>query len=433
MNDYNDNNDDNSNSNDITNTITIPKKFIPTPFQYHEIITITIDDITNLGSGVGRYLLPDGISSWVVMVPLCLPGEIVKARIYRNHQSYSDADLIEIIKPSSDRIIPLCKYFEICGGCQYQHITVSAQRLWKRQQVLSLLNRIGNITNITVNDVIGTDNYYGYRTKITPHYNAPRSVNDLKVGFQQRGTRIVIDIDQCIIAVPEINEKYESIRKELKNKMINKLPKKGATLLLRSCEEGVETDHTKIITQKVNGIEFKFKAGEFFQNNEFVIPLMVDHVIKHAIGDDCNYLIDAYCGSGLFSLCAASSFKRVEGVEVSDLAIKAAIKNAELNNITNANFICASSEAIFSKVQDLPRDNTIIILDPPRKGCDDDFLKQLIKFYPKKIVYVSCDPATQARDAKFIVDGGYRIKDVTPFDLFPQTRHIENVIVFIRD
>lgn len=94
--------------------------------------------------------------------------------------------------------------------------------------------------------------------------------------------------------------------------------------------------------------------------------------------------------------------------------------------------MCASSEAIFSKVQDLPRDNTVIILDPPRKGCDDSFLNQLIKFYPKKICYVSCDPATQARDAKIIIEGGYKIIDVTPFDLFPQTRHIENVIVFIR-
>jgi len=380
-----------------------------------------------------RYLLPDGISSWVIMVPLALPGELVRVRIYRNHASYSEADLVEVLKPSDDRIKPVCKYYEICGGCQYQHITVDAQRIWKKQQVISLLSRIGSINDVIVNDVIGSDNYYGYRTKITPHYNAPRSINELKIGFQQRNTRIVIDIDQCIIAVPEINKKYESIRQELKVTMSKKLPKKGATLLLRNCEEGVETDHRKIITQKVNGIVFKFKAGEFFQNNEFVIPLMVDHVIKHAIGDECTHLIDAYCGSGLFSLCAASSFKRVEGVEVSELAIEAARKNAELNNIKNANFMCASSEAIFSKVQDLPRDNTVIILDPPRKGCDDSFLNQLIKFNPKKVVYVSCDPATQARDAKIIIEGGYKIIDITPFDLFPQTRHIENVIVFLKN
>jgi len=356
----------NENDEDDNLIINTPKKFINEPFSYHQIIELKIDDLKNLGSGVGRYLLSDGKPHWVVMVPLSLPGEIVKARIFRNHNSYSEADLIEIIKASPDRIQPQCKYFETCGGCQYQHMTVSSQRLWKKNQVQSLLTRIGFLENIVVNDVIGSDNYYGYRTKITPHYNAPRSIDQLKIGFQQRGTRIVIDIDKCIIAVPDINKKYEEIRNELKTSFTKKLPKKGATLLLRSCEEGIETDHRNQITQKVNNIEFQFKAGEFFQNNEFVIPLMVNHVIKHAIGDGCTHLIDAYCGSGLFSLCSAQHFQRVEGVEVSELAVEAARKNAKSNNIKNCNFMCASSEAIFSKVQDLPRDNTVIIIDPPR-------------------------------------------------------------------
>ena len=166
------------------------------------------------------------------------------------------------------------------------------------------------------------------------------------------------------------------------------------------------------------------------------MQLMVDHVLKFATGDGCTELIDTYCGSGLFALCAASSFAQVLGVEISEKAIDAAKKNAALNNITNAQFISGVSEDIFGlasqKIPLAKRDNAVVIIDPPRAGCDERFLSQLFKFGPKKLVYVSCDPATQARDAKVIAANGYRVVDVTPFDLFPQTRHIENVMVFMR-
>jgi 23S rRNA (uracil1939-C5)-methyltransferase/tRNA (uracil-5-)-methyltransferase len=353
-------------------------------------------------------------------------------KVFRNHKSYSEADLVEVIVASADRVKPECEYFEICGGCQYQHLSVPAQRDWKRKQVTSLLERIGGIHDVSVNEVVGTAEHYRYRTKITPHYDAPKTVADLKVGFQKRGTRVMIDIPQCIIATDAINAKYLEVRTTLTETMKIKVPKKGATLLLRECEEGVETDHRALISQRVNGVLFRFKAGEFFQNNHFVLPLMVDHVLSKASGDGCTHLIDAYCGSGLFSLCGAKSFETVTGVEVSELAIVAAKASAVENNITNVQFFCSSSEMIFKQVGHLPKDETCILLDPPRKGCDDVFLKQLFAFRPKKIVYVSCDPSTQARDAQAIVQAGYFITDCTPFDLFPQTRHIENVLTFIR-
>lgn len=421
-------------------------KFVDYPFSYQQEITLTVDDVTNLGVGVGRVTLEgnsNNSTSWVVMVPLVLPGEKVKVKVFRNHATYSEADLVEIITASPDRVEPECPYFEICGGCQYQMMSVTAQRRWKRAQVESLMTRLGGVelspSGLTVGETVGTEHVYGYRSKITPHYNAPKVAQDLKVGFQKRGTRIVIDVAQCVIATPGINVEFAKTRASLASQVAKKLPKKGATLLFREGEGGgIETDFRKNMVQRVKGVQFTFKAGEFFQNNAHVLPLMVDHVITlctaHVEGKEGKllHLIDAYCGSGLFSLCAAEEFVSVYGVEVSELAVQAAQANAKANNISNAQFLCGSSEAIFSKVKHLDREQTVMILDPPRKGCDKVFLDQLFAFSPKRVVYVSCDPATQARDAKILQDGGYRIKSITPFDLFPQTRHIECVVSFER-
>ena len=407
------------------------KSFITTPFLYHEEVIIEIEDLTNLGLGIGRHTLQDG-RKWVIMVPLVLPGEKVKVKIFRNHSTYSEADLVDIIFSSPDRVKPPCEYFAICGGCQYQHVNIDAQRQWKKSQVESLMQRIGGLDGLTVAETVGTSELYNYRTKITPHYDAPNQRDSLKIGFQKRGTRNIIDIDQCMIATPRINDRYLSARREVTDMIAQKKIKKGATLLFRDCEEGVETDHKKVITQKVGEVVFKFKAGEFFQNNAFVLPLMVDHVISQATSVGCSHLIDTYCGSGLFAVSAAKHFETVFGVEVSDLAVTAAIANAKLNKVENVEFICGVSERIFTKVSHFPRDSTVIIIDPPRKGCDDAFLKQLFSFLPKALVYVSCDPATQARDAKEIVAAGYKVLNITPFDLFPQTRHIENVMTFVR-
>lgn len=413
-----------------------PKGFKDFPFKYREERVVKIDNLSNLGQGVGRIKLEDG-SDWVVFVPLVLPGEEVRVRIFRNMPTYSEADLVDVISPSSDRITPQCQYFTVCGGCQYQHISIEKQRFFKKQQVQELLARIGGLDNVEVDDTVGTSDLYGYRSKITPHYDAPPKRNpqqDLKIGFKMRGTRVVLDIEQCIIATDAINAEYQHKREEVKSAVKANPPKKGATLLFRECDDlHIETDQRAIANQTVNGIKFQYKAGEFFQNNAFALPLMVDHVIEQAIeGGEMLNLIDTYCGSGLFALCAAKHFEVVYGVEVSDAAIKAAGKTAKANGIKNVNFVCGQSEAIFSNVQHLDRDKTVMIIDPPRKGCDQQFLDQLALYSPKKCVYVSCDPATQARDAKEIVKFGYKITNVTPMDLFPQTRHIENVITFVR-
>ena len=428
---------------------------------------MTIHDLTNLGVGVGRVDISDRMNSelapessnsstsWVVMVPKTLPGEQVVCKVFRNFKGYSDADLVSLATVSPDRVEPVCAYFDKCGGCQYQMMSTTAQREWKTKQVADLLQRLAGVeealAQTVVSPCIGTDEAYGYRSKITPHYNAPkRSVSELKIGFQQRGTRIIEDIPTCVIAMPALNAKYAERREEIRRNMEDTgLPKKGATLLFRqglklkeSGDEGgneekelvlhVETDHREMMEEVVMGVKFRYRAGEFFQNNPYALPVLVQHVLELVRGDGCDYLIDAYCGSGLFSLVGAGHFKNTYGVEISELATKAAQANADLNGITNARFYSGSAEAIFEQVSHLDRDKTCILLDPPRKGCDDVFLGQLFAFRPKKVVYISCDPATQARDTRDILAAGYSIKSVQPFDLFPQTRHIENVIYFSR-
>ena len=172
---------------------------------------------------------------------------------------------------------------------------------------------------------------------------------------------------------------------------------------------------------------FQFKAGEFFQNNPFILPTLVKHVIESAKPQTSHSLIDAYCGGGLFALSASSHFQKVAGIEISREGFEGARNNAVLNQVENVDFYLGDASTIFSEVGSLPRPCSLII-DPPRKGCDIDFLKQTLEFLPTRIVYVSCDPSTQARDAKILVEAGYKILHVQPFDLFPQTRHIENVL-----
>jgi tRNA/tmRNA/rRNA uracil-C5-methylase (TrmA/RlmC/RlmD family) len=424
--------------------------FQPWPFEYHEMLyKVKIHDLTNLGVGVARVDISDRLdsehaplgvsaqnSSWVVMVPRALPGEEVVVRVFRNFKGYSDADLIEVVEESPDRVTPKCEFFESCGGCQYQMMDIKAQRDWKTKQVASLLERLAGVASPRVSPAIGTDEEYFYRGKITPHYNAPKSAEDLRIGFQQRGTRVIEDIPTCVIATPAINQKYAEVREAVQNEVNLKLPKKGATLLFREgLKDGdvhVETNFRETIEERVLGTTFRYRAGEFFQNNAFALPVLVEHVMGLIKGDNCENLIDAYCGSGLFSLVGASHFKATYGVEISELAIRAAQSNAELNGITNAHFFSGAAEQIFEQVQHLDRAKTCILLDPPRKGCDALFLSQLFAFAPKKVVYISCDPATQARDTKEILAAGYEIRSVQPFDLFPQTRHIENVIYFMK-
>lgn len=425
-----------------------PPKFTDTPYTYLQELTVKIESLTNLGEGIAR----DGDNSWVVMVPHVIPGEVVKCQVFRNHANYSEATLVEVVEPSPERVEPECPLFGLCGGCQYQHISVGVQREWKRQQVVDSLTRIGGMENPNVKPTFGTDEIYRYRSKLTPHYDMPYKGHVRGIGFQKvkfptvyHGIdlsnvepRKVVDVERCHIATDGINEALPAVRDAARKRVADvyasgegqRVGKKGATLLFReTSEDGCVTDNTVDVSEKVNGMTFKFKAGEFFQNNPYVLPHMVDYVVARAKEGGAKNLIDAYCGGGLFCLSASSSFEKCAGIEISPLAVDCATRNAAINDIRNCLFLAGTASNIFANVS-FKSSETVIIVDPPRKGCDELFLDQLFKFRPTRLVYVSCDPSTQARDAKEIIANGYEVVDIQPFDLFPQTRHIENIMTF---
>jgi 23S rRNA (uracil1939-C5)-methyltransferase/tRNA (uracil-5-)-methyltransferase len=401
-----------------------PKGFTPHPYPYHHLLDLEIESITNLGLGIGRD------NGWVVQVPYVLPGERIKARIYRNHKNYSSADCILIVKASSNRVEPSCDLFGECGGCQYQHMEYAAQLEWKQKQVEDSFARIGGI-EFTVNQPIPSPQKYGYRSKLTPHFEKPHPAHSFKVGFLKQGTRrVLVDIDQCPIATPAINQAMLPAKQRLQDRLHGL--KKGGTLLFRDTNQSISTDPNEFVQERVGNLTFQFRAGEFFQNNPFILTDLVNYVIQQSQPQESSFLIDAYCGSGLFGISAASYFKKVIGIEISREGFLGAQANAELNRITNTEFILGDASSIFDTIDSTFRPCTLLV-DPPRKGCDQNFLSQALAFSPNYIVYISCDPATQARDAKILMDGGYSILDIQPFDLFPQTRHIESVMTLRKE
>jgi tRNA/tmRNA/rRNA uracil-C5-methylase (TrmA/RlmC/RlmD family) len=409
------------------------KKFVPFPFEYHQEIDITIDSLSNLGVGIAKVDIPASqeegeteTTKWVVFVPFALPGEKVRTRIFRNDNNCSQGDLIEVLEPSPHRIEPKCSLFGECGGCQYQHVDYPTQVKWKTRQVGELLQHMAGIDH-PVLPAIESPRQWNYRSKLTPHFQKPKNGKITSIGFLRNGQRNnILDVPQCPIAMEEINDALPLLRKLAHQNA--KEYKKGVTMLMRVTEGKVETNHRAIATEQVGELTFNFLAGDFFQNNPFILPAFTQYAAEQASKGGAKYLVDAYCGSGLFAVSLASSFEKVAGVEVSETAADWARANARQNNITNATFMAASAEAIFEDI-DFPADETAVVIDPPRKGCDEVFLNQLFAFGPSRCVYISCNPSTQMRDLKSFLDAGYILEEVQPFDLFPQTRHLECVVV----
>jgi 23S rRNA (uracil1939-C5)-methyltransferase/tRNA (uracil-5-)-methyltransferase len=392
-----------------------PNKFREGPFSYHQEVEVEIATLTNLGDGLGR------VDGWVVFVAGALPGEKVVVKIWHNAANYSRGDLVRVLVPSPHRVQPRCELFGECGGCQYQNMAYQEQLEWKRKQVAEVYERIGGL-KITIEACHPSPKQYGYRSKITPHFLAPKRA-DFPIGFLATGTsRRIVDVTKCPIATDAINAAYARARKDIRSRPGQF--ERGATLLFRECEEGVVSDSRQTVTEKVGKIKLKFLAGEFFQNNPSVLEHFVGHAISLAKSSGAKHLVDTYCGSGLFAISGARDFESVNGIEVSAEAARKAAENATLNGLTNCRFIAGSAESIFKNIA-IRGPEAAVIVDPPRRGCDESFLAQLNQFNPRRIIYISCAPDTQARDLKFLTQLGWKVISAKPFDLFPQTRHIE--------
>ncbi|HXQ80850.1 MAG TPA: class I SAM-dependent RNA methyltransferase [Opitutaceae bacterium] len=410
------------------------KTFNDRPFSYHKEVELSITTLTNLGLGLGRVALggPDAERGWVVMVAFALPGERVRARVFRNHANYSEADLVEVISASPHRIPPRCPLFGRCGGCQYQNLRYEEQLGWKRRQVGELMEHMAGL-KVAVAPVIGSPRPFGYRSKITPHFNLPAPGRELSIGFLRQGSRTeVVDVPRCEIATEPINARLSEAREAVRRRAGEGALTRGATLLFRDSGGIVTTRHEDRVVEEVpvgpgETLRLGFLARDFFQNNPFILPAFAGYVREQARSSGARFLVDAYCGSGLLALASAGAFERVVGVEVSESSVAFARDNAAANGIANASFTAGDASAIFSGLG-FPGRDTAVVIDPPRKGCDGAFLGQLFAFRPRAVVYVSCDPATQMRDLAGFLAAGYAVGAVQPFDLFPQTRHLECVI-----
>ena len=406
------------------------------PFPYHHELVLRIETLTHTGSGLGRVSLEEAPAcggknrgGWVVQVPFTIPGELVRARVFRNHANFSEADVMEILEPSEHRRPARCKLFMQCGGCQLQHIAYQQQLLFKKRGVEEALHRGAGVV-CEVSRVVGSPVEYGYRTKITPHFQKPRGGVVDAIGFLRHGQmHKLVDVEHCPIARDEINSALPLIREQVRARATRY--KNGATLLLRADDHGVHCQPHEICRQRVGGLEFLFPAGAFFQNNTHILPELTAHVTRTAKNTGASKLLDVYCGSGLLGLCAAKEFSEVIGVEIDEDSVLWAQQNATHNRIANARFFCGDAEKIFAHAPADARD-TVVVLDPPRAGCSESFLAQLINYAPCAVVYVSCHPATQARDIKEMLAAGYNVREVAVFDLFPQTHHVESVVLLTK-
>ncbi|KAK2850612.1 hypothetical protein FQN49_005491 [Arthroderma sp. PD_2] len=461
------------------------------PFPETEV---TISEMSSTGEGLA--LSPNG--DHVYIVPFALPGETARVRVYRTHaqKSYSSTDLIEILKPSPQRDDSLvkCQYFGKCSGCQLQMLPYNDQLQHKKRIIeKAYANFSGILPELipAIGDTMGSPMQYGYRTKLTPHFTQPARHRKQEhgsgpsevppIGFMMKGRRKVMDIEDCPLGTDIVRSGLKSERKRVAQNLHEY--KYGGTLLVREStnriekneenealpsddkvirttfpdyveEKRYETNQNAIAVEYVDRYQFRNIAGTFFQNNNSILPAFTGYVRDNALHPETKpdastseskipevsnpklkYLLDAYCGSGLFTIVLSDTFRSSLGIDVAASSIKCARENAILSNVPNTGFAAADAAALFLKVP-YPANQTLLVIDPPRKGCDTNFLNQLLAYGPSRVLYVSCNVHTQARDVGFLTEGKngvrYNIESIRGFDFFPQTSHVESVAVLTK-
>ncbi|KAJ1730946.1 tRNA(m5U54)methyltransferase [Coemansia biformis] len=450
---------------------------------------VFVHELTERGVGVATRESPEQLSElvsqggrpWIFAVSFTLKGERARIRSVRHGWGYTQADLLDVVEKSPLRIDAPCKYFGQCSGCQLQHIGYEQQLEFKRHAVERALAHANPLfAALTVLPPLPSPLQLGYRTKLTPHFELRRHERpeDVPIGFMISGQRRVLDIEDCIIGTDAVRRGLAEARRNARANMAGY--KRGATLIVRETnvppsgtsgdlastpnaelEKSYTLDPRSWVVDVVGDLKFSYPASSFFQNNASILPAFTGYVRDELTkwsgkltAPDTNSgalrtLVDAYCGSGLFGIACHSGFDKVIGIEISSESISCAGENAKVNNATNVEFVLGDASKIFEKTSASP-DNTAVIIDPPRKGSTPDFLDQLVAYGPRVIVYIACGVPAQARDLNYmycqgaiVVDGQsaspkakptavYQVAGIQPFDLFPQTYHVENIVTLVR-
>jgi 23S rRNA (uracil1939-C5)-methyltransferase len=381
-----------------------------------ERVTITLGNVAHEGGTVAHD------HGRTIFVDYGLTGETVVAELDRERAGVFFGRVIEVLDPSPYRISAPCQYFGQCGGCQWQHIDYSHQLDLKRQIVRDQLHRIGRFGEPPVSPTVGADNPFGYRNHI--RFSAkPRG----EVGFVRRGTHRFLRVDRCLIADPWINDALPKLQGKgggLHQIAIRRGVKTGDLLIhpdLSAVENSFPSGQ-KHYHEELLGHRFRVSGASFFQTNTPQAERLIELVRDRLAPQEHETLVDAYAGVGTFAVILAPLVKRVVAIEESAAAVDDAMVNAASS--PNVQYFKGKVEDVLPT---LDEQMDCLILDPPRMGAHPGAIAAVVAARPERIAYVSCDPATLARDLRLLVDGGYELLDVTPVDMFPQTYHIECV------
>ena len=450
------------------------------PVEKNRDYIVDISGLTSEGSGVAK------IEGFTIFVEGGLPGEQAEIRIVKVLKNYAFGKLLRTLKPSDRRVEPSCGVVKRCGGCQLQHMSYGAQLQYKTQQVKDAIERIGGLKGVTIHDAIGMDDPWRYRNKA----QFPVGMDgDVMIGFYANRSHEIINTPQCAIqdaindnvihTVREFIKKYnisvydENTGKGLIRHIVTRkgfrtgelmvcivingdsIPSdkaliemlKGSTDNLKSVVLNVNKKKTNVILGEKNIViygeeaiydyigEFKFRISplSFFQVNPIQTEVLYNKALEYADLKGDETVFDAYCGIGTISLFLSKNAKKVYGVEIVPQAIDNAKENAKLNGIGNVEFIVGESETVIPEMYKKGIKADVIVVDPPRKGCDEKLLDAIARMAPERVVYVSCNPATLARDLKYLTERGYEVREVQPVDMFPQTVHCEVVALVVRE
>lgn len=453
----------------------------PIAFRPKDIIELTITGLGSSGEGVGKE------QGFTFFVPGALPGERVQAQITLLKKNYGLGRLVKLLVPSQDRTAPLCPVYEACGGCQLQHLAYPAQLKYKRQTVMDDLERIGHFPHPMVQETLGAKDPWHYRNKMQLPV-AQEKGHSLVMGCYAKGTHRVIDIKDCLIQQQTNNQIAQVVRQWMQTYHIPALEEDARRGIVRhvmgrvgvhtgevmavlitntpqvphlkelaqqlgdtiphftTLVQNVNSRHTNVIMgtknytvygpgyihDRLGAFTFTISPLSFFQVNTKQAERLYETALRYAGLTGKEYVLDAYCGTGTITLFLAQKAKRALGIEIVGPAIQDAWQNARDNHVKNVDFICGDTAKALPQLLKSGSHPDVIVLDPPRAGCEKSVLDAIAKARPNRVVYVSCNPATLARDAAILRDKGFVMRNVQPVDMFPHTAHIETVVLMTK-
>lgn len=399
-----------------------------------ERLEVFIESVAFGGSGIAR------AGKLVIFVPFAIDGETVEIEISAVRRSYATGRVCRILNPSPLRSAPLCSAYERCGGCQYQHIAYAHQLEIKKRQVEEAFKRIGKVVDPPVRAVLPSPLPYAYRGKAEFHLQFIPGRPPL-IGYKEAADSRIVPVLRCEIVAESINRSLTLLREKLGGSApAARRGRKGEErVALWSEEETAALEAAdapagrNCVLRSVKGKMLRVPATGFFQANTSLVEAMVDMVIRACALSGVETVLDAYCGSGLFSLFLAPRAGRLFGVEADREAIRYAAENLQGEGIAKGEFVAGDvGETLRTFFLERKTTVDVVVLDPPRIGCEGDVLDGLLRLSPSRIVYISCNPTTQARDIRRLLDGGYRLRELQPLDMFPQTKHIEVIGILER-